>query len=388
MTRQNRIVYKINKNIHDVIYTKNIVRSLEKKIIDLKSDKKIIFLYDENISNYIIKDILLGLKLTGCKISSKKIKSLKKNKNIKSVLNLIDTFTRFSLTKKSVVITCGGGVIGDLAGLASSLYKRGLIYINIPSTMTALVDSCIGGKTGINHNKQINLIGTYFHPTNVIIYEKILETIPEREYISGQAEIIKSFIISNKGSLNIFNKNTTKILNRQKDIVKKLILDSLKIKIEHFTNDVFEKNKRLLLNFGHTFGHAYEMATDDLIKKDYLRHGEAVSLGIISEIALSYLENKKSSQRKKIYKNLLNIENILKNLKLPTKLTFHKKIEMRNLYKKIFFYVFKDKKKISNKPIYINFKDKGKLASKEIENFDDINKVIYYILNNIDLRTI
>ena len=388
MTRQNRIVYKINKNIHDVIYTKNIVRSLEKKIIDLKSDKKIIFLYDENISNYIIKDILLGLKLTGCKISSKKIKSLKKNKNIKSVLNLIDTFTRFSLTKKSVVITCGGGVIGDLAGLASSLYKRGLIYINIPSTMTALVDSCIGGKTGINHNKQINLIGTYFHPTNVIIYEKILETIPEREYISGQAEIIKSFIISNKGSLNIFNKNTTKILNRQKDIVKKLILDSLKIKIEHFTNDVFEKNKRLLLNFGHTFGHAYEMATDDLIKKDYLRHGEAVSLGIISEIALSYLENKKSSQRKKIYKNLLNIENILKNLKLPTKLTFHKKIEMRNLYKKIFFYVFQDKKKISNKPIYINFKDKGKLASKEIENFDDINKVIYYILNNIDLRTI
>ena len=388
MTHQNRIVYKINKNIHDVIYTKNIVRSLEKKIIDLKSDKKIIFLYDENISNYIIKDILLGLKLTGCKISSKKIKSLKKNKNIKSVLNLIDTFTRFSLTKKSVVITCGGGVIGDLAGLASSLYKRGLIYINIPSTMTALVDSCIGGKTGINHNKQINLIGTYFHPTNVIIYEKILETIPEREYISGQAEIIKSFIISNKGSLNIFNKNTTKILNRQKDIVKKLILDSLKIKIEHFTNDVFEKNKRLLLNFGHTFGHAYEMATDDLIKKDYLRHGEAVSLGIISEIALSYLENKKSSQRKKIYKNLLNIENILKNLKLPTKLTFHKKIEMRNLYKKIFFYVFQDKKKISNKPIYINFKDKGKLASKEIENFDDINKVIYYILNNIDLRTI
>jgi 3-dehydroquinate synthetase len=388
MTHQNRIVYKINKNIHDVIYTKNIVHSLEKKITDLKSDKKIIFLYDENISNYIIKDILLGLKLTGCKISSKKIKSLKKNKNIKSVLDLIDIFTRFSLTKKSVVITCGGGVIGDLAGLASSLYKRGLIYINIPSTMTALVDSCIGGKTGINHNKQINLIGTYFHPTNVIIYEKILETIPEREYISGQAEIIKSFIISNKGSLNIFNKNITKILNRQKNIVKKLILDSLKIKIEHFTNDVFEKNKRLLLNFGHTFGHAYEMATDDLIKKDYLRHGEAVSLGIISEIALSYLENNNSSQRKKIYKSLLNIENILKSLKLPTKLTFHKKVEIRNLYKKIFFYVFQDKKKVSNKPIYINFKEKGKLVSKEIENFDDINKVIYYILNNIDLRTI
>ena len=200
MNDPNRITYKINKNIYDIIYTKNIVKSLEKKITELKSDKKIILIYDENIPNHIIKDILLGLKLTGCKISSKKIKSLKKNKNIKSVLDLIDTFTKLSLTKKSVVITCGG-VIGDLTGLTSCLYKRGLIYINIPSTMTALVDSCIGGKTGINHNKQINLIGTYFHPSNVIIYEKILDSIPE-EYISGQAEIIKSFIISNKSNLN------------------------------------------------------------------------------------------------------------------------------------------------------------------------------------------
>ena len=86
MNDPNRIIYKINKNVHDIIYTKNIVKSLEKKITDLKSDKKIIFIYDENISNHIIKDILLGLKLTGCKISSKKIKSLKKNKNIKVFL--------------------------------------------------------------------------------------------------------------------------------------------------------------------------------------------------------------------------------------------------------------------------------------------------------------
>ena len=388
MNDRNRIIYKINKNIHDIIYTKNIVKSLEKKITELKSDKKIIFLYDENISNHIIKDILLGLKLTGCKISSKKIKSLKKNKNIKSVLDLIDTFTKLSLTKKSVVITCGGGVIGDLTGLASCLCKRGLIYINIPSTMTALVDSCIGGKTGINHNKQINLIGTYFHPSNVIIYEKILDSIPEREYISGQAEIIKSFIISNKSNLNFFDKNISKIINRNKVIAKKLILDSLKIKIDHFTKDVYEKNKRLLLNFGHTFGHAYEMATDDLIKKDFLRHGEAVSLGMISEIALSYLENNNKSQKKNIFKNLIKIENTLKSLNLPIKLNLNKKIETRNLYKKIFFYVFQDKKKISDKPIYINFKDKGKLYPKEINNFDNINKIIYYLLNNTDLRKI
>lgn len=388
MNNRDRIIYKINKNVHDIIYTKNIVKSLEKKITDLKSDKKIIFIYDENISKNIIKDILLGLKLTGCKISSKKIKSLKKNKNIKSVLNLIDTFTKLSLTKRSVVITCGGGVIGDLAGLAACLYKRGLIYINIPSTMTALVDSCIGGKTGVNHNNQINLIGTYFHPSNVIIFEKILDSIPEREYISGQAEIIKSFIISNKSNLNFLNNNISKIINRNKVIAKKLILDSLKIKIDHFTKDVYEKNKRLLLNFGHTFGHAYEMATDELIKKDFLRHGEAVGLGIISEIALSYLETNNKNEKKKIFDNLIFLENLLKNLSLPTKLNLDKKIERRNLYKKIYFYIFQDKKRLSDRPIYINFKNKGKLNPREIQNFDNINKVIYYLLNKTDIRTI
>jgi 3-dehydroquinate synthetase len=388
MIHKNRIIYKINDKYHDIVYTKNIVNSLEKKIIELKSDKKIIFLYDENIANNIIKDITLGLKLTGCKITSKKIKSLKKNKNIKNVIDLINIFTKLSLTKKSVVITCGGGVVGDLAGLASCLYKRGLIYINIPSTMTAFVDSCIGGKTGINHNNQINLIGTYFHPSNVLLYEKILDSIPEREYISGQAEIIKSYIISKNSNLNFLQKNIIKILNRDKMVVKKMILDSLRIKIDHFKEDIFEKNKRLLLNFGHTFGHAYEMATDELIKKDFLRHGEAVSIGIISEMALSYLENNNNLKKKKIYKNLIETENILKALNLPIKLSINKKIQINNLYKKIYFYIFQDKKKVSDKPIYINYKDKGNLSPKEIENFDNINKVIYYVLNNTDIKNI
>ena len=130
------------------------------------------------------------------------------------------------------------------------------------------------------------------------------------------------------------------------------------------------------------------MATDDLIKKDFLRHGEAVSLGMISEIALSYLENNNKIQKKNIFKSLIKIENILKSLNLPIKLNLNKKIETRNLYKKIFFYVFQDKKKISDKPIYINFKDKGELSPKEINNFDNINKIIYYLLNNTDLRKI
>ena len=385
MSLQDKIVYKINDNFHDIIYTRNILKSLDRRINELNSDKKIVFIYDENISHHIIDDISLGLKLTGCKILSKKIKSLKKNKNIQNVLDLIKLFSNLSLTKKSIVIVCGGGVIGDLVALASCLYKRGLIYINIPSSMTALVDSCVGGKTGVNFQNQINLIGTYFHPRTVMIYEKIINTIPDRDYISGLAEVVKSFILSKK-NLNYFISKNKNILKREPKIVKTLILESLKIKVNYFIKDIYENNERLLLNFGHTFGHAYEMASDEMVKKDYFRHGEAVSLGIISEIVMSYLETNSKFKKKLILKNLSEISKILLELNLPVKLKIPSKVNKIKFKKKIYFYIFKDKKKISEKPRYINFLKPNKLSIKEVQNFDNINKVIHYLTNDIDIK--
>jgi len=385
MIRPDKIRYKINDNFHDVIYTKNILKSLNQKIIELQSDKKIVFIYDENISNHIIKDISSGLKLTGCKILSKKIKSLKKNKNIQNVLNLIKIFSDLSLTKKSIIIVCGGGVIGDLVALASCLYRRGLIYINIPSSMTALVDSCVGGKTGVNFQNQINLIGTYYHPSAVLIYDKIIDTIPERDYLSGLAEVVKCFILSKK-NLTYFLQKKKKILERDSKITKLLILESLKIKVNHFVKDIYENNDRLLLNFGHTFGHAYEMASDEMIKKDYFRHGEAVSLGIISEIFLSYLETNSNVKKKMILKNLTQVTQVLKELNLPIKFKMPSKINKIELKKKIYYYVFKDKKKISDKPRYVNFYRPNDLRIKEVQNFDNINKVIYYMTNDIEVH--
>ena len=385
MSLQDKIVYKINDNFHDIIYTRNILKSLDRRINELNSDKKIVFIYDENISHHIIDDISLGLKLTGCKILSKKIKSLKKNKNIQNVLDLIKLFSNLSLTKKSIVIVCGGGVIGDLVALASCLYKRGLIYINIPSSMTALVDSCVGGKTGVNFQNQINLIGTYFHPRTVMIYEKIINTIPDRDYISGLAEVVKSFILSKK-NLNFFISKNKNILKREPKIVKTLILESLKIKVNYFIKDIYENNERLLLNFGHTFGHAYEMASDEMVKKDYFRHGEAVSLGIISEIVMSYLETNSKFKKKLILKNLSEISKILLELNLPVKLKIPSKVNKIKFKKKIYYYIFKDKKKISEKPRYINFLKPNKLSIKEVQNFDNINKVIHYLTNDIDIK--
>jgi 3-dehydroquinate synthase len=386
MSNKNIINYKVGQKNHDIEITNNIIQTIKKKINLLKSDSKIFFVYDKNIDKKIVNEIFLGLKLSGCKIYKKEISTLKVNKNLKAVISLIDEFSEKSLTKKSVVIGCGGGVLGDVTALAASLYRRGLIYLNIPSTMTAIVDSSIGGKTAINHLNQINLIGTYFHPTSVIIYSKILTGLPDREYKSGLAEVLKCAILKKNKLINIIEKDAKKILSRDSKLLKILILNSLKIKIGFFLKDIYEENNRLKLNFGHTFAHAYEMATDEMINSDYLRHGEAVALGIISEIVLSYLETKSKNQKKKINEVLVRVKKILENLLLPIKLNVPSKIDNSQLSKLIYYYVFKDKKKISPKPRYIKLTNLGKISVSEINDFDNISKVIYYILNDIDIN--
>jgi len=128
------------------------------------------------------------------------------------------------------------------------------------------------------------------------------------------------------------------------------------------------------------------MASDEMIKKDYFRHGEAVSLGIISEIFMSYLETNSNTKKKIILKNLIEISKILLELKLPIKLKIPSKINKIKFKKKIYFYVFKDKKKISDKPRYVNYLKAKDLSIKEVQNFDNINKVIHYLTNDIDIK--
>ena len=127
---------------------------------------------------------------------------VKKTKNLKTFFKITDRLFKEKFSKNSVLISCGGGVIGDVSGLAASLYLRGLNYYHIPTTMTAIIDSCIGGKNGINFKNIINSIGTYYHPTNVYISKTIINHLPNREYISGIPEIIKCGLIDKSDLLN------------------------------------------------------------------------------------------------------------------------------------------------------------------------------------------
>ncbi len=370
------IHYQIDSKHCKVILKKNIEKHLISDLKKLGSDKKVLFLYDENINSQITSDILNFIKVSGCQVFKKKIKGKKKNKSIKNVLNIIDLLIANKFTKKSVIISCGGGVVGDMSGLLSSLYLRGTYYFHIPTTMTAIVDSCVGGKTAINYKGIINCLGGYHHPDRVYISNEIIKKIPEREYLSGFSEILKCGLIKKNNILNILSKNSQELLKRNFSFLTKIISETLRTKIYFFIKDVKESNERLNLNFGHTFGHAIEMATENIFRKEILRHGEAVGLGIICEIMYSYKNNviNKNNIIKKV-KKILNL------YRLPVKLNFAQDKIKNKIQSEIYKSIFLDKKRINDFPRYINLKKIGNPSIKEIKDFNLLNEVIYKILN-------
>ena len=366
-----KINYKINKKNHSVIFCKDRKESyyILKKLKLENTDKKILLIFDNRLKSYASK-LVSSFKRNNFQIYLLKLNSSKRNKTEKPVFKILDKLIKNKFTKKSVIISCGGGVIGDVSALASSLYLRGLIYYHIPTTMTSLVDSCIGGKTGINYKNIINSVGNYYHPKNVFISKNIINTMPEREFLSGLPEIIKCGLIDNKQTINLLKNNLTKVFMRDYDFLSKLIFKTLKSKIKYFKDDIYENQKRLNLNFGHTFAHAIEMAIKSK-KEDVIRHGEAVGIGMLCEL---YFTNGKS-------KLFFLLKSLLKKYALPTNIKkFIKNRNKKTISDQIFGYIFLDKKKINRFPRCIKISRIGEPKIIEMRKNNRIKQTINRVI--------
>ena len=297
--------------------------------------KKCLLIVDKNISNKIILNIKKSLRKRKIYIHFFRANEINKSqKNVNIILNIL---LNKNFSREDCLISIGGGITGDISGFAASLYKRGLKFINIPTTLLSQVDSSIGGKTGVNTIYGKNLIGSFYQPNLVITDVEFLKTLPKREVICGYGEILKHSLISDKKFFNFLNKNTNKILNLYSPFIEKAIYESCKIKKNVVEKDEREKGLRKILNFGHTFAHAYE-ASLGYSKK--LNHGEAVILGLIAALNFS-LENNL------INKNEHNsIINHISNAKLPSNI---KKFFKEKDLNKILTFMSKDKKNNSNK---------------------------------------
>ncbi len=302
-------------------------------IVDRKVPKKFIFSIKKSFQNKNIFFEYLTIN--------------EKNKNLQTVNKILKILLIKNFSRKDCLITIGGGITGDVGGFTASLFKRGLQFVNIPTTLLSQVDSSVGGKTGVNTRYGKNLIGSFYQPNLVISDTNFLKTLPYREIICGYAEILKHALIANKKFFKFLDRNFLKILKLQTPFLENAIYESCKIKKNVVEKDENEQNLRKILNFGHTFAHAFE-ATLGYSKK--LNHGEAVLLGMY--IALSF-----SSKNKILKKNEYSlIVDHFEKSSLPSNI---KKFFSKKDVNKILVFMQKDKKNISKKINLILLKNIG-----------------------------
>ena len=230
-------------------------------------------------------------------------------KSLKSYAEAMDILIDAGFNRDCGIIALGGGVVGDLAGFIAATYQRGVDFYQIPTTLLSQVDSSVGGKTAVNHPQGKNLIGAFYQPKSVVIDIDCLQTLAERDYRSGLAEVVKYGIIYDADFFRWLESHTAELNKKDPDTLTYAIQRSCEIKAEVVAQDEREKGLRALLNLGHTFGHAIEAATE----YGAWTHGEAVAAGIIIASKLSEVTQRLDSS------DFRRIKDLLLALGLPTK---------------------------------------------------------------------
>lgn len=247
-----------------------------------------------------------SLKNAGCQVLTGLMPDGEEYKNINEVMNLIDQAISWNLERSGAVVALGGGVVGDLAGFVAAIIYRGIEFVQMPTTLLAMVDSSVGGKVGINHTRGKNLLGAFYQPRLVIADPQTLKTLPEEEYLSGLGEVIKYGIIQDKEFFSYLEGHCDLILQKDPELLKKIIAKSCFNKSRIVSQDEKEHSLRMILNLGHTFGHAIEV----LGQYQKYKHGQAVAVGIVMASFLAQKKGWLSSQER------VRIENLIRNLGL------------------------------------------------------------------------
>ncbi len=350
--RQTRLNIITKTEKYPIVIGSNLTPSVSKI---LKSNSinfyKCLIVVDKGVPKKFISNIKRSLK--NKKIYMLFFNASEKNKNINNVNKILEILLNKNFSRNDVLISLGGGITGDLTGFAASLFKRGLKFINVPTTLLAQVDSSIGGKTGVNSKYGKNLIGSFYQPSLVLSDIQFLRSLSKRDIICGYGEILKHSLIDNKKLFNFLNKNLKKILNLSSPFIEKAIYESCKIKKKVVEKDEKEIALRKVLNFGHTFAHAYEAGLGYSHK---LNHGEAVILGMKTALNFSLRENMLSKSEYNL------IVNHIDNSGLPSSIKKYFSIKDLN---KILSFMTKDKKNNSEKINLVLLKKIGKPIFKK-----------------------
>ena len=345
--KNQEIKFKNLTHNYSIFIGNNTLNLLSKKIKLLcPKTKKVALVIDNNIPKKF--RTIIKKQLKNYKIFILPFTANEKNKSLVKVNYYLNKILSKNFNRSDLIIGLGGGITGDVAGFVASIFKRGINFINIPTTLLSQVDSAVGGKTGVNSIYGKNLIGSFYQPKLVISDTSFLNSLPKKEMICGYAEILKHSIIKDEKFFNWLKINSKNIfLKKTKELIY-AIKKSCHIKMYFVNKDVNEKGLRMILNFGHTFAHAIE------VKNNYskkITHGEAVLSGMILASRLSLI--------KKICNN--NVINEIKKIYTENNLNYtYKKYSNQNEINNLIPYLVNDKKNNDDKINFILLKKIGK----------------------------
>jgi len=293
--------------------------------------------------------------------------AVEKNKNVKSALALCKKMAEKSMKRNDSIVSIGGGIVQDVTGFAANIFNRGVKWIFIPTTLLAQCDSCIGGKTSLNFLAYKNILGTFYAPDSIYINLDFVQTLSNHDYLSGMGEVAKFNIMSAKDGIDLLEKNIEKLLHRDIETLRFFVERSLSFKKTFIEEDEYDRGIRNLLNYAHTFGHAFET-----VSKYAVPHGQAVTLGLI-------VANTISSERNILDKRLKDrIEKICLNF-LSVKIR-HKWFEAEHIIKAM----KKDKKRKSDKLAAVLFL--SDLSLKVVQDLepDEVKKALLYLIEVLE----
>ena len=356
------------KEKFSILFDQNGYLQLAKFILE-KDFQKILFLTDYNTRDHcleIFKQSICNVNEEISEIIKSKsfyysLPAGENSKNIDESIKVWEFLIHNGLKRNSLIINLGGGMVTDIGGFISSTYMRGIDFINVPTTLLGMIDASIGGKTGIDFKNLKNIVGSFNFAKIILIDQCFLETLSEKQYISGFAEMIKHALIDSPAKWNTISE-----IKSAKNVSKNMIYNSILTKVKIIEKDPKETDVRKHLNYGHTLGHAIESYLLDTNRE--ILHGEAISIGLILETYLSFLKRKFNLEQVKIIKGFIE--------------RFYKKINFspQDIDKIIELLKF-DKKNINDNPMFVLLNRIGEpIINQRVSNMD-IKEAFKFCMN-------
>jgi 3-dehydroquinate synthase len=283
MTAVSTVSVSLGERSYDIQIQAGLLDRIGEQLKGLGLTGRVGLVTDRHVARHYAKHILGTLKKLDIEAVPIVLAPGEQSKTLKTIEHILDVLARHRFERSSFLIALGGGVVGDLTGFAAAIYQRGIPFIQIPTTLVAQVDSSVGGKTGVDHRLGKNLIGAFYQPRAVWIDPLTLRTLPAREWVAGLAEVIKYGIIADTEFFAYLEREMAGLLKRQPGTIAAVVKRSCEIKAAVVSADEREADRRRILNYGHTIGHALEA----LGGYEMLIHGEAVGIGLVQEADLA-----------------------------------------------------------------------------------------------------